>query len=832
MLNVYISNFEQLNKKDISLAGGKGANIGELVRSGFPVPPGFVVTTAAYDRFVADNSLAGIINSTLLEEKSSGARIRNAFHNAAIPPEIEREILKAYQKFGLGSVAVRSSATTEDLPGAAFAGQQDTFLNVVGEEALLDAVRRCWASLWTDRAIAYRRRQGIDQQAIKLAVVIQRMVPAEVAGVIFTANPVTGARDEMVVDANPGLGEAVVSGLVTPDHFILKKRWSRWRIVQRRPGKREVIVLPRKEGGTEHISSDSTKASQPALPDSILHQLARLGEAIQMHFGSPQDIEWAWSGRKLFIVQSRPITALPEPPPGISKMQSMVAGLLTEMFAVRPYPLDMTTWLPALSDAATSIFGLLGISTPPFDQMFVKKDDVIVQLKHKIAFRPTSGIFLAPVRLLRIILYYNPAHWQEDPLLDKIQSRVKDIEARDLRRLSWRELLSTLQETQDIFVDVGELRRRYYPRMGFAAVLLLLILGLSGRGDRFGALMSGVENKTVETNRELETLAMWIRTNRALTEIFSKHDANELGEALEARPSGQAFLAELKRFLDRYGHRESVLSTALEPTWKDEPKIVLGILKGLVLTEARLQTGQPEWEIERDKVLMHPLLRIPFLRSAFLEILAEARYFLQLREDTHFYATLVLPVIRQTLLEFGQRLVSANVIDNKEDVFHLKLGELKKLEWAWPPTQQMASEMRYAIKRRKELRKALEGIPLVDPRILRQTEFMKDVLLRGTPGSPGMAEGPVCIIHDASEFGKLHPGDVLVAPYTNPSWTPLFQSAVAVVVETGGAGSHAAIVAREYGIPAVMGTIDGTHRLKNGEQILVDGIHVLVRGKV
>ncbi len=232
----FIRNFEQLTKKAIPLAGGKGANLGELVRAGFPVPPGFVVTTLAYDRFVAGNSLNRIINAVLQEEKSGGVGIRDAFQSAPVPPEIKQAILEAYRKFGQGSVAVRSSATAEDLPGAAFAGQQDTFLNVIGEEALLDAVRRCWASLWTDRAVSYRRRRGIDQRAVRLAVVIQRMVPADVAGVMFTANPVTGARNEIVIDASPGLGEAVVSGLVTPDHFVMRKLWLRWRIIERHHG--------------------------------------------------------------------------------------------------------------------------------------------------------------------------------------------------------------------------------------------------------------------------------------------------------------------------------------------------------------------------------------------------------------------------------------------------------------------------------------------------------------------------------------------------------------------------------------------------------------------
>ena len=820
----FICNFEQLAKKDISLAGGKGANLGELVRAGFPVPPGFVVTTAVYDRFVTDNSLERIISAVLQEEKSGGAGVRDAFQSAPVPLEIEQAILKAYRKFGQGSVAVRSSATAEDLPGAAFAGQQDTFLNVIGEEALLDAVHRCWTSLWTDRAVAYRRHRGIDQRAIKLAVVIQRMVPAEVAGVMFTADPVSGARDEIVIDANPGLGEAVVSGLVTPDHFVLRKQWLSWRIIKQHHGKREIMIRPLAEGGTEHVSFDSKRALQPTLPDHTLRQLARLGRAIQQHFGSPQDIEWVWSGERLFIVQSRPITALPEPAPGTSKMQSMVAGMLAEMFAVRPYPLDATTWLPALSGAATSIFGLFGISAPPFDRMFVTKDDVIVQLKNSIAFRLTFKIFLAPVHLLRIILRYNPTHWKEDLLLNDISSRISDLEARNLQMLSWKELLATMNETQEIFVDVGELRRRYYPRMGFAAGLLFLILSLSGRGDRFSVLMSGVENKTVEANRALEALAARIRANPSLSDIFSKHDADKLWKALEAEPSGQMFLVELKSFLDRYGHRESVLSTALEPTWKDAPEIMLGILKSLASTEARSQNGKPTWKLERDKVLMH--LQFSFLRNAFLEILDEARCFLQLREDTHYYATLALPVIRRTLLEFGRRLVCIGVIDTPEDVFHLQLNEIEQLER--PPTPQLTGDLRSAIVRRKKRRKALEGTPMVDPRIFRQTEAAGEILLRGTPGSPGIAEGTVRIIPDASEFGKLRSGDVLVAPYTNPSWTPLFQRAVAVVVDTGGSGSHAAIVAREYGIPAVMGTVDGTRRLKDGERIRVDGFHGLV----
>ena len=406
----------ELGRRDLAVAGGKGANLGELVRAGFPVPAGFVVTTAAYDRFVADNRLGETIARALREERSSGAAIRDAFAGAPIPPEVRRDILAAYHRLGQGPVAVRSSATAEDLPQAAFAGQQDTFLNVVGTEALLDAVRRCWASLWSERAIAYRARQGLDQQTVKLAVVVQRMVPAEVAGVLFTANPVTGARDEIVVDASPGLGEAVVAGLVTPDHYVLRTgRWG-WRIVERRPGRREVVVQPRAAGGTEHVAPDTTAAPRLAMPDRALHRLARLGTAIERHFGGPQDVEWAWAGGKLFIVQARPITALPEPLPRASRLARVMASLVAEMLPVRPYPLEVTTWGPGLVISALlgPMARMCGLALRA-DRLFVEEDGVLVRLTGRLPIRPTPASLLAPLRIVRQARRYDPVHWRADP---------------------------------------------------------------------------------------------------------------------------------------------------------------------------------------------------------------------------------------------------------------------------------------------------------------------------------------------------------------------------------------------------------------------------------
>ncbi len=820
----------ELGRGDLAVAGGKGANLGELVRAGFPVPPGFVVTTLAYERFVAENHLEDTIVRALREERDNGAAIRGAFEGVPIPVEIEREVLTAYRVLGRGAVAVRSSATAEDLPGATFAGQQDTFLNVVGEDALLDAVRRCWASLWTDRAIAYRERQGLDQQTVKLAVVVQRMVAAEAAGVLFTANAVTGARDEVIVDASPGLGEAVVSGLVTPDHFVLRKgRWG-WRISERHLGQREVVIRARSGGGTEHVEGVAA-AGAPALADRALRQLARIGVAIERHFGAPQDVEWAWADGQLFIVQSRPITALPEPPPRPSMPMQLLAGIVTEILPTRPYPLEYTTWGPDLLVSALlgPMIRLVGLEYR-LDWSIVEEDGVVVRFNGRMPVQPTPGILLAPVRLLRQARRYDPARWRADPLLAEAQSRVRALEKRDLRGLSWTSLLDTVHEALAIPPLIGEIRVRYLPRTALAVGRLRLVLALLRAGDRFGTLLfTGVESRTMEANRALEELATRIRSDPSLASVFASREAGELRGALEQFPSGRVFLDKLRAFLDSYGHREVGGTLQLSrSTWKDAPEAVFGILKGLATAPPRPEVGQAPWEAARDQLLSRPLLRIPLLRSAFLGLLAEARWFPQIREDTRFYGTLILPVLHRTLLEFGQRLAAAGVLDSPEDVFHFKLDELERVGESWPPPAQLVEELRALMVRRREKRAALEGTPIVDPRLLRQPATEGEALVTGTPGSPGVAEGPVRVIRDASEFGKLGSGEVLVAPYTNPAWTPLFQRAAAVVVDSGGSGSHAAIVAREYRIPAVMGTIDGTTKLQNGQRVRVDGDRGLV----
>ena len=820
----FVVNLRQVARGDVDTAGGKAANLGELIRAGFPVPDGFVVTTVAYERFVVDNALHEAISHAI--GTGDGDAARAAFAAAPIPGAVELQILAGYERLSQGAVAVRSSATAEDLPEAAFAGQQDTFLNVVGRDALLQAVKRCWASLWSDRAIAYRARIGLEEETAKIAVAVQCLVPAEAAGVLFTANPITGVRDEMAVEASPGLGEAVVSGRVTPDRFVLRHRRWGWRIVERRPGRREVVIRPLPAGGTEVVGG-AASGSGASVPDRAVLRLARMAAAIEAHFGTPQDIEWAWAKGECWILQARPMTALPDPLPPPSRLTRMGAGMVTELLPARPYPLETTTWgLQHLSSALLGpMFRSVGIA-PRFERLFLEEDGVVVRFTGGIPIRPTPAILLAPLRLRRLARSYDPAGWRDDPLLGETKARAGALEARDPHALSWSGLLATADEALALTRLVGELRRRYLvPRLP-AVGALRLYLELLGAGDAFSVLLfTGVETRTLETNRALEALADRIRSDHALRQTFAQHAPDELWAALEAHPSGQSFLDDLRAFLSEYGHREVGGTLQLsQPTWKDAPHVVLGMLQGLASAQPQRRSGPPPWEAARDDVLEHPLLRLPPLRSAFLALLAEARWFPGIREDTRFYGTLMVPVLRRTLLELGSRLHATGVLAQPEDVFHLRLDELRAIDGAWPPSARAAAALRVLVTRRQARRAALERTPLVDPRFLesgRGSEY--DVLLHGVPGSPGVAEGPVRVIRDGSAFGALRSGDVLVAPFTNPAWTPLFERASAIVVDSGGPASHAAIVAREYGIPAVMAAADATARLVVGQRVRVDG---------
>jgi rifampicin phosphotransferase len=524
MHTIFIAPLEQLGRDDLAWAGGKGANLGELVRAGFPVPYGLVVTTDAYDFMLEVTGLGWTIAASLEEGPTAGATIREAFLAADVPPEIEQEIVQAYRELlGAGAVAVRSSATAEDLPGATFAGQQDTYLNVLGEEAVLDAVLRCWASLWTDRAIAYRRKRGIDSREVRIAVVVQSMIEAESAGVMFTANPVTGDRGQIVIDASSGLGEAVVSGVVTPDHYVLD---TRGKILEWAPGRREVVIRSMAGGGVTHQTGDTSQARR--LPDKVLKELARLGTDVGHHFGRPQDIEWAYAEGRVRLLQARPMTALPPPPVRLNAAQRRLGSVLLDYLPVRPYPIDMTTWVPlgpvGLMAKVTARFGIRNA----FDGFLPEDEYGVVDRLVPGSPRPTLQALRAPWRIASLARRHDTRGWTEDPRFADFLAGVHDLAAQDLATMPWPRLVAVPRQALDLVTPIGDLRIDYLPRTVLALLRLRVVLGLLRRASLMGEMILGAPNRTADANRALEALAARAREDPRLLAAVGELDPQRL----------------------------------------------------------------------------------------------------------------------------------------------------------------------------------------------------------------------------------------------------------------------------------------------------------------
>jgi pyruvate,water dikinase len=806
-----------VGRDDLEFVGGKGANLGDLMRGGFPVPDGFIVSTEAYSAVVEEGGLGAVIADGLAAG-DDGTTIRAAFESVTMAEGLAAAIIAAYADLGGGSVAVRSSATAEDLAGAAFAGQQDSYLNVVGDAPVLDAVRRCWGSLWTERAIAYRRHQQIESGNLRIAVVIQRMVDAEFAGVMFTANPVTGNRHEVVVDSSSGLGEAVVSGLVTPDHFVLD---SRGEVREHTQGRREVIIRSTAGGGVSH--SIDASSGPDTVPDAVLTQLAVLGRSVAGHFGRPQDIEWAYAGGQVWLVQARPMTALPPPPIPLSRLQRKVGLQLLDYMSVRPYPLDMTAWIkPGIGLMVERMLAEISGVRIDITDVLPERDGVVERFVPPDP-RPSRATPAALAGLPRRIRRYDAARWTQDLRFQRFEHAIHELAGLDPRKPSWAELLQIVRRTLVATDLITDLRVDYLPRTGYDLLRLSVALAILGLSELFGLLTAGARTLTADANHALEALAAQVRADPELRDAFNLGPSTLL-RRLDDEARFADFRRALNGFLDKYGQRETVSPLLISPpSWTDDPALALDVIK--VLVQERVQTiaERPSVEAER-RLLDHRFMRSPRRRAAVLRAVDAARAGVAFREDSHFHAMRAIPILRRTLLEAGRRLAIAGVLAEAEDVFQLRLEELESL--VGPDlTAADADRLRTAVRDRATRRAELASVPMLPEASLRNPTAAadQDSLVNGVGASGGRASGPVRIVREPAEFGTMRSGDVLVCPYTNPAWTPLFQRAAAVVVDSGGIGSHAAIVAREYGIPAVMGTGNGTKLLADGRQITVDG---------
>ncbi len=786
MVEPWCVGLQDVRRGDVPVVGGKAANLGELIHAGFTVPEGFVVTTAAFRAGVGD------------------ASSRSEIEALEISGELENRIRQAYSDLSEGPVAVRSSATAEDLPGAAFAGQQDTYLDVDGGDAVVAAVRDCWASLYSERAMDYRGRLRMDPTSVAMGVVVQRMVPADAAGVMFTADPVTGARDRLVVNASRGPGEAVVSGQVTPDHFLVR---ADNHIIENLSGR----AVSKATGDNDVQGTGEVTNQGCALSEAQVVELAVTGRRIAEHFGRPQDIEWAIRDGRLVILQSRAMTALPPAPVTLTRAQRVIGPVVLELLPRRPEPMELTASIgPILVKHLMDMaWELAGVSLD-FAAILPTRDAIVQEFVPPRP-RPTPH---TPARVARSLvrgLMGSPGRWRSDARFVEYRRGAAELKDTDLAGLSWDQLVAFPERGRQLVDIMTELRVAYLPSALVALAGLRISLLLSRSRMTVRDVLAASTTMTRAANDELAAMAADASRTAELRDLIVAGDADQMEAAADTAPALASWWRRFESFLATYGHRETTSVLMLhDPSWGASPGTVLGLVKMLLDGEERPSTATAGAETSAPR----PVGWQWFLMRRAAEGVA-------LREDTHFEITRVLPVLRRTILEMGRRLVHAGELDEVEDVWMLTLEEVR----AWSPGDGGANDdLRRIAGRRATAYAELASTPLIATTTLYpHRRGSASALVLGTGSGGGRVTGRVRIIGGPSEFGKLRAGEVLVCSATNPSWTPLFQRAAAVVVDHGGMTSHAAIVAREYGIPAIMGAATATSTLHDGQLVTVDG---------
>ncbi|MGD9405630.1 MAG: PEP/pyruvate-binding domain-containing protein [Anaerolineae bacterium] len=849
----------------LETVGGKGASLSRLVAAGLPVPDGFHVTTAAYRRFVIDNNLqpgilAALETADLAQPDTLDAASRTIgelFSNAQTPPNVASAIALAYASLAgtNPAVAVRSSATAEDLPDLSFAGQQDTFLNVEGYGAVLEAVKRCWASLWTARAIGYRTRHGIDPDGISLAAVVQLLVPAEAAGILFTANPVTGRRDQAVISAAWGLGEAVVGGLVTPDSITVDK--ASGTVVERVVADKRVMTA-RVNGGTKEQAVPDALRRAPALDQETAAALVSLAVQIEELYGMPMDIEWALADGALAIVQARPITALPDealaqelelpdewrmPDPKGPYMRGSIADFMPDPLT----PLFVTMGVPAVNAGMQrTMVETIGSRTDALDNYLTTINDY-AYLYVSLGCRDWIWILGRMAPALPQLLRNGERHWRDvaRPRYVAVRDRWQ---VRSPEKLTCVELLNGARELTAAMADY--LTALQVDAIGTAAGTEGLFTAIYDRmvkredDPTAATLLLGADSTPIQAEKALYDLAQWCRERQGLAAYVLETPAQELADRLDGDvPPGtdagdwREWNQRFCDYLAKFGHSIYDLDFA-KPLPADQPLPLLETLKMFIRGEGTNPHERQQRSLaRREEAVQMALSRVKGLkRRLFRWSLRWAQTFALVREDSIFDIGLGYPVLRRMLHELGCRLVEAGAIAEADDIYFLKLAEVEQGAAALDEDERPQSMTDRVQERRAVWRAETRLVPpqqlppkgrvmgiKTDAFMPVSADDQAQSLLKGVATSPGQVTASARILLGPEDFQQMQPGDILVAEMTTPAWTPLFAMAAGIVTDIGGPLSHGSIVAREYGIPAVLGTGVATRRIHSGQTITVDG---------
>jgi rifampicin phosphotransferase len=848
--------FTEIDRTKVGLVGGKAAHLGELSRlAGVDVPAGFCVTTDAFRRIMASaptidgllDRLAGVAVDDREAIGTLSVEIRRAVEAIAVPDDVAAAITGGLARLGEDAAyAVRSSATAEDMPTASFAGQQDTYLNVVGPAAVLEHVRRCWASLFTDRAVTYRLRNGIDHRTVQMAVVVQQMAFPHVSGVLFTADPVTGNRKVVSVEAVFGLGEALVSGVANADVYTVRDGEVVAAAIASK--RRAVVALP--GGGTAERPVEPALQERPALSDSQVVQLAQVGRRIEAHLGRPQDIEWCLVDDGFRIVQSRPITTLfPAPEVDDGEKHVYVSVGHQQMMTDPMKPLGISLWqltsrapmreaggrlfvdvTPGLASPASraGLIEGLGRSDPLIGdalQTVVDRGDLVAAAPDPTPAGPPPGEPPAPIETDPAIVTDLIERW-----------RASNAAARrDIRAVSGRALLDAIE------ADIPELQRLLFDPRSHQAIMA----GMEATwwlNDRLGQWLgeknaadtltqSAPHNVTSEMGLALLDVADVIRPHPEVVAFLRTVEDDGFVDALVELDGGTAARDAIRGFLDEYGMRCVGEIDITRPRWSERPTALVPVILGNVETfepgEAarRVEQGRRE-AAEKERELLDRLRVLPDGEQKAAEterMIDRLRTFIGYREHPKYGMVGRYFVYKQALLGEAERLVQAGVLREVEDIFFLRFPELHEVV----RTHEVDGEL---VRRRKEEYASYHA--LTPPRVLTSEgeavagAYRRDDLapgaLVGLPVSAGVVEGRARVVLDMAQ-ADLQPGDILVTAHTDPSWSPLFVAITGLVTEVGGLMTHGAVIAREYGLPAVVGVEHATQLIEDGQRIRVNG---------
>ncbi|MGK7379268.1 phosphoenolpyruvate synthase [Planococcus sp. 1R117A] len=859
----YVKDFQEIGKEDLLLVGGKGLNLGELAKvPTVQVPSGFCVTTEAFKQVLNGNAevlalLQQVADLTAADKeriKELSAELRNAMEQTEMPEEIEREIVSSFQRSGEHfAYAVRSSATAEDLPTASFAGQQDSFLNIRGKQDLIKHVIKCWASLFTERAVVYRIQNGFDHRKVYLSVVIQQMVFPEVSGILFTADPITTNRNVTSIDASFGLGEALVSGIVSADNYKVRKG----KIINRTISTKKIAVYPSEEGGTEQREVALAQQEQQALPDVQILALEKIGRQIEMRFGKPQDIEWCLADGEVFIVQSRPITTLyPLPEKRDGQFRIYLSFGHQQMMTEPIKPLGMS-FFKFISDVEL---------IPAGGRLFL-------DLSHDLAAWSGRQIFLKTMKSNDLLLYDALENFlKRKQVLPKGQRMFKigsdqfslaffreimktyrtndrrlpgqliNLNEAFIRELGWRiqtvsgdELFRLIEEDQQ------ELRKAISNPQSMAAIMVGVYasywlneniekwLGEKNVADIFS--QSVTNNVTSNMGLELLDVSDVVRNYPEVLAYFEKPNKSSFFEDLEKLEGGPAVSQVLRDYLGKYGMRCSGEIDISKTRWSEDPTILVPVILGNIKNfgpnarKTKMEEGKRKAKQKRQEILS----RLGELPGGTRKVkktkkmISVLQNFIGYREYPKFAFIKRYYFYKKALMQEAAFLQEKGVIEQAEDVYYLSFEEFRNAVNGGTVDRQIIEERQAAYRYYEKL---------MPPRLMTSEgeqisgTYHPDKLpagaLPGLPVSAGVVEGRARVIVKM-EDAHIEAGDILVTAFTDPSWTPLFVSLAGLVTEVGGLMTHGAVIAREYGLPAVVAVENATKDIKDGQRIRING---------